>query len=267
MSVPDGLRTLAEELFFVTPPPRGANRVVTDRFVLHAPASGNPAFTGIGRILLGDDEVDSTVDELRTRFAGLGHTSMAWWVSPSSQPADLGDRLRAHGFRPLEGGAVEAVQTAMVATRPPVAGSHAFEARRVDDLDDFRAALAVYNEVMGIDKPTSDGDVRREYEERHLSGDVIWYVARCEGEIVASASAHFTSAGAALNGGFTRERFRGRGAYRALVRARWDDAVAAGAPGLAVLAGELSRPILAGVGFQSLGSVEVLVDDFASRAS
>jgi hypothetical protein len=53
---------------------------------------------------------------------------------------------------------------------------------------------------------------------------------------------------------------RGRGAYRALVRARWDDAVAAGQPALVVHAGAMSRPILERLGFQAVAEQEVLLD-------
>jgi predicted GNAT family N-acyltransferase len=43
---------------------------------------------------------------------------------------------------------------------------------------------------------------------------------------------------------------RGRGAYRALIAARWDEAVARGTPALAVQAQETSRPILERCGFE-----------------
>ena len=45
---------------------------------------------------------------------------------------------------------------------------------------------------------------------------------------------------------------RGRGAYRAVVRARWDAAVARGTPALAVGAGPMSRPILERLGFEQV---------------
>ena len=48
--------------------------------------------------------------------------------------------------------------------------------------------------------------------------------------------------------------------YRALVRARWDDAVAAGQPALVVHAGALSRPILERLGFTAVAEQEVLLD-------
>jgi len=53
---------------------------------------------------------------------------------------------------------------------------------------------------------------------------------------------------------------RGRGAYRALVRARWDDAVAARQPALVVHAGAMSRPILERLGFHAVAEQEVLLD-------
>jgi GNAT superfamily N-acetyltransferase len=53
---------------------------------------------------------------------------------------------------------------------------------------------------------------------------------------------------------------RGRGVYRALVRARWDDAVALGTPALCVHAGAMSRPILERRGFTCIGEVDVLGD-------
>lgn len=50
-------------------------------------------------------------------------------------------------------------------------------------------------------------------------------------------------------GGATAEWARGRGAYRAVVRVRWDAAVERGTPALAVGAGSMSRPILERLGF------------------
>jgi predicted GNAT family N-acyltransferase len=52
-----------------------------------------------------------------------------------------------------------------------------------------------------------------------------------------------------LDGAATLPRARGRGAYRALIAARWDEAAARGTPGLVVQAQETSRPILERCGF------------------
>ena len=53
---------------------------------------------------------------------------------------------------------------------------------------------------------------------------------------------------------------RGRGAYRALVRARWDHAAARGTPLLVVQAGDLSAPVLDRLGFVRRAVVKLYVD-------
>jgi hypothetical protein len=64
----------------------------------------------------------------------------------------------------------------------------------------------------------------------------------------------------ALFGGSVVPAARGRGVYRALVRARWDHAVARGTPVLVVQAGAMSRPVLSGLGFESHCEVRLMVD-------
>jgi predicted GNAT superfamily acetyltransferase len=54
---------------------------------------------------------------------------------------------------------------------------------------------------------------------------------------------------------------RGRGVYRALVRARWDVAVARGTPALVVQAGTMSQPILERLGFRTVCTIRLFVDD------
>jgi predicted N-acetyltransferase YhbS len=59
----------------------------------------------------------------------------------------------------------------------------------------------------------------------------------------------------------TLPSFRGLGIYRALVRARWDDAVRLGAGALVVIANvETSYPILESLGFRAVGRVRLLAD-------
>jgi archaeosine-15-forming tRNA-guanine transglycosylase len=90
------------------------------------------------------------------------------------------------------------------------------------------------------------------------------YIALVDGEPVATGRATSTAAGVLLNGGSTVERARGRGAYRALVVARWADAVAQGKPVLVTQAGAMSRPILAGLGFREVCDIRILLDKGAS---
>jgi hypothetical protein len=53
--------------------------------------------------------------------------------------------------------------------------------------------------------------------------------------------------------------------YRALLRVRWDDAVALGTPTLITQGGSMSRPILERLGFEPVGHVHMLLDDFRER--
>jgi hypothetical protein len=86
-----------------------------------------------------------------------------------------------------------------------------------------------------------------------------------DGEIVCAGSANPMSEGLLLYGGATAPAARGRGAYRALVRARWDDAVALGTPALITQGGAMSRPILERAGFEAIGHVHILLDEFGER--
>jgi len=70
-----------------------------------------------------------------------------------------------------------------------------------------------------------------------------------------------------LAGGVTLPEARGHGAYRALVRERWDAALAIGAPALVTQAQAASRPILERLGFRSAGSIAVLIDRAGDAAS
>ena len=73
----------------------------------------------------------------------------------------------------------------------------------------------------------------------------VVYLAYVDGRAIARASASFGERAVSLFGGSTLPEARGRGAYRALVAARWEDAVARGTPALVTQAGPMSRPILA----------------------
>ena len=89
------------------------------------------------------------------------------------------------------------------------------------------------------------------------------YLAYVDGEPVARGSAAFSEHAVALFGGSTLPEARGRGAYRALVAARWEDAVARGTPTLITQASPMSRPILNQLGFRELCEIRILLDAFA----
>ena len=72
-----------------------------------------------------------------------------------------------------------------------------------------------------------------------------------------------TDRGVAVMAGIaTLPQVRGKGCYRALVRARWDDAVAAGSPNLVVQASDQSGPILAAMGFRGVAELTIVHQTF-----
>ena len=90
----------------------------------------------------------------------------------------------------------------------------------------------------------------------------VMHAAWLDGEIVAAGTSAPTEHGLLLYGGATRAAARGRGAYRALLRARWDEAVAqrnAGADhaGRLDVAADPRAPRL-----RAVGHVHMLVDEF-----
>jgi predicted acetyltransferase len=91
------------------------------------------------------------------------------------------------------------------------------------------------------------------------------YLGWIDGQPVASAAATFGVDGALLNGAAVDTRFRGRGAYRALVHACWRDAERRGAPLLVTQAGSMSAPILGRLGFRTIGEITSLIDPLGTR--
>ncbi len=113
-----------------------------------------------------------------------------------------------------------------------------------------------------LDERYDETRLAAEFEQRQRAGIDVVYGAWLDGELAGHARAMFSPRGVYLTGGSTAPSARGRGVYRALVRARWDDAVARGTPALAVSAGAMSSPILQRRGFE-----KVVADSVVSRTS
>jgi GNAT superfamily N-acetyltransferase len=91
------------------------------------------------------------------------------------------------------------------------------------------------------------------------SGTVV-YLAYVDGRPVARATGSFTEHGVTLFGGAVLPEARGRGAYRALVRARWDDAVSRRRRSPSPTPAVSPRPILARLGFREVCTIRALID-------
>ena len=199
-------------------------------------------------------------------LAERGLQQAAWFVPEECSPAGLAERLRQGGMVPFEEPPFEPRFASMVMLEPPAAGPSEVEARPARSFAEFQTGARVADEVF----ETSEEDRRAmEVQERVLwelqsSGRSPYrsFVAVADGEIVGSAGAIFGANAVFLVGGSTKPEMRGRGVYRALVRARWDAASGSGTPALTVGAGRMSRPILERLGFTIVGWEDCLLDRF-----
>ena len=157
----------------------------------------------------------------------------------------------------------EPTYAALALTSPPERSEAGVEARRVESFDEFTAAGEITHDAFGHPEEmrASWRETRPllyELEQQDVSAT---YLAFVDSQPVAAATAVFAQAGVMLLGGATLPQARGRGCYRALVQARWDDAVRRGTPALVVQAGQMSRPILERLGFSFVSQLWVLVDE------
>ena len=225
--------------------------------------------TGDARIHVKDarGDVARLVAEGRALVAESGARTGAWMIPDASKPDGLSDLLAAdYGMTPYDELPHEPRFAALLLTDPPPAQDvPGLQARLAESLEEFEAAALVGMESFEVSE--QDREAQRVHSRRlwefEVAGDSGFrtFVGLLDGEIVGTAGAIFGANAVYLVGGSTRSDARGRGVYRALVRARWDAAVARGTPALTVSAGRMSRPILEGLGFAHAGWIDVLRDD------
>ncbi|HEY8647115.1 MAG TPA: GNAT family N-acetyltransferase [Gaiellaceae bacterium] len=186
-----------------------------------------------------------------------GIKEIEWWVGWSA-PTSIADELLAQGL------VVDDVPVLVGMTcdvEPPVVPH--VEVRRIEKLEEQLEALEVDWDAWQIDEQERVGrrDWEREWFETILeSGVVHHWVARVDGAPVGFARAIDMHGAVALMGGAVLPEARGNGVYRALVRARWEHALARDTPVLVVQAGNMSAPVLDGLGFQRHGEIRLFVD-------
>jgi hypothetical protein len=244
------IRRLAEDSNAYQPLGVRDERIETDRYILWLGSRNHPAWTVAQRLRLNDENLVDTVAEIRQLVADRGRTALSWEVSGSATPADLAERLGAFGIVPDSDPHV----LAMVLRREPPAGPPDVVVRRADSLEDRQVHGRIGATAFGM----ADADT---HVSPPPSAHRACYLAVVDGEPVGAGSATFTEWGVVMNGGSTLEHARGRGAYRALVRARWDDAVVRGTPALVTQAGALSRPILERLGFEQVAEIRSFLDE------
>jgi GNAT superfamily N-acetyltransferase len=238
---------------------RGDERIETARYTLCMGAGRR--WNTVQRQRFRVDEVDDVLAEVRSLLRARRRDRTQWEIGSAAEPPDLVERLLERGLvRDTEPYAVALLLT----TEPPL-GPPEIIARRVETFDEFAAAHAVQAEAFGTPEDEI-AESRASLRERWRDTPNIVYAAWLDGAVVGAGTCAPTPKGLLLYGGATLERARGRGAYRALLRARWDEAAARGTPALMTQAGAMSRPILERLGFKPVGHVHMLLDEFDDRA-
>jgi predicted N-acetyltransferase YhbS len=198
-----------------------------------------------------------------------GEREITWWLGPSAQPHDIRERLLRAGLAEPQ----DRVSwlTAVALTDEPRGFAPGIEVRRVETYADFVAAREVQWEAF--DTPTErraayQRRLRADYEESQAVGIPVDFVALLDGRPAGTARSLPSSRGVFLIAGATAPWARGRGLYRALVRARWDDAVERGTPALVSHANPAtSYPILRRLGFEDVCEIARVEDVRQSSGS
>ncbi len=250
------LAALAEDPDILVEPPAGSRRIHTDRYcVVIGP---HRRWAGVSGLRMASPEDATRAHTEISRLVG-DIEQVVWNVGSSATPAALADDLRTLGLRDPDP-PMDPTCVAMVLTEEP-APFGGLDVRRIESLEEHRAGLEILLAAdTWTDRAAADERARAEevYAERTRRGGYQW-LAWHDGLPVAYACAEATTSGLFLSGGATLPTARGRGCYRALVRARWDEATQLGLPGLAVQAQhDTSAPILRNLGFVDVATVHTL---------
>ncbi|HEY6962423.1 MAG TPA: GNAT family N-acetyltransferase [Gaiellaceae bacterium] len=244
------LAELAEDTLVHVLPQRGVVQI--DRGDLVFTSTGNTAT--VQRVRLGD--VEEAVAWVRKRAHEHEVLGLDWWVGWHATPSNLGERLLALGLVPDPD---EPTLTGMTCEEPPPAAPE-IEVRRIETLEEQLDVLEVDWDVWS--HTDTERERRAETERRRFdpNGNVQHFGAYVDGRPVGFGRAVDMDHGVALLGGAVLADHRGKGVYRALVRARWEHAVARGTPILVVQAGRMSEPVLRNLGFQAHGVLHLYAD-------
>jgi GNAT superfamily N-acetyltransferase len=253
------IRLLAENANAYVPLGPGEERIETDSFVLWFGRGEGAEDSVAQRFRLAADTVEATLDEVRGLVRQRSRRTSSWEVADSATPPDLVERLEALGLVPHP---TDPLVVGMVLRDEPPLPPDGVTARRVETFEEYVQAHEIAFEAFGMPEERRSAALARataNYGESPSDG----FLAFVDGEPVGFGSARYADAAAVLYAGSVLPRARGRGAYRALVRARWDAAVARGTPTLVTHAGAMSLPILERVGFGEVATIRILVDDLS----
>ena len=219
----------------------GSERIETERYTLCLGLGST--WNTVQRQRFPLDQLDDVLEEVGADLRERGRKQTQWEVG-SSAPPGLVEALYERGLtKDGDGYAV-----ALVLTREPPPVPEGLTARRIESFEEYAAANAVQWEAF--ESPQEEiAEAKASLEQRYAETVNVMHGVWLDGTLVCAGTAGPSEHGLLLYGGATLPGARGRGAYRALIRARWDEAVALGTP--------------ARIGFERVGEVHMLLDVFA----
>jgi hypothetical protein len=244
--------------------PPGAIRAVTDDCEI-AVTPGSYALTYVYGFHVDDPgRVDERVDALRKRIEDLGGTGARLQLTARSQPSDLADSLRRHGFTQIEEADVlvwalsDEEGTPKLPEFSPPAG---VSVREVLSESDYETFSTLGTTIFGDPSPTPKikkgfvAEFRRGLREDGHSGRFLAWEG---GSAVGRGGMAIVGPVAQFWGTGVLAEQRRRGIYGALVRARCEAAAKRGAE-IALVTARVgtSGPILRHHGFQPMGTTRI----------
>lgn len=260
---PSSIALLAEEpVAHIVDPLPPVERVVTERYCVRlGPA---PTETVVQRVRCDEYHLAGLIAEVRALITKRGHRRAIWFVGPSSRPPNLLALLGHAGFVPTTTPPFEPQYAAMTMTEPPAPPAETgISARRIETLDELITGLRIDAVATGTPSGELDAVLHAApdmFEAELRDGQLTFLAFDETGQPIGVATAVLSPFGLELAAASTLPDHRGRGAYRAMVHARWLEAVRRGTPALAVQAGANSRPILERLGFQTLCTLHAVTD-------
>lgn len=197
---------------------------------------------------LDEANADRVIREQIAYFEGLGQ-DFEWKIFDYDTPADLQDRLIAHGFD------VEDAETIMVLdldTAPAVLFEPVTADVRRIDASQMDQVLGVLNQVWDDDQSGLTAYLTQEMA--HPGDYLSIYIAFVDGVPASTAWIRFHEGSpfAGLWGGSSLPAYRQRGLYTALLAVRAQEARQRGIRYLTIDASPMSEPIVRKHGFQTL---------------
>jgi ribosomal protein S18 acetylase RimI-like enzyme len=194
-----------------------------------------PLFNSVLRARLTEDDADPAIEAVIARCRAR-RVPVLWWTGPSTTPADLPERLLAHGF--VHAGDNPGMARSLPAAVNGEGDRRGVTVRRVRDLDDLR----VWNAVPGGIEARFDFYAETMNAMRH-------FIAFVHGTPAGTATL-FPGAGAAgIYNVFTQPELRRRGIGEALTAAALDDARELGLDLAVLQASALSASLYRRMGF------------------